>query len=154
MAHGTTTERVKPLLKPAARASGVALGKAVERFLRVCWSMYSFYIVLISSAEISVTTVAAFFYFKFFLLMNMNSGTSTLARPCTNMCGPWGSRLSETPPILVAGFEKLWRTLKKLTSGWTVKRKDKDEDVERELIYICIVAFYLDQCGNCDKSFR
>lgn len=76
----------------------------------------------------------------FFLLMNMNSSTSTLVRPHTNMCGPWGSRLYKTPPILVAGFEKglaaLTFALKKLTSGWTMKRKDKDEDVERDLILI------------------
>lgn len=58
---------------------------------------------------------------------------------------------------MVAGFEKglvaLMFTLRKLTSGWTVKRKDKDEDVESDLISICIVAFNLDQCGTCDKSF-
>lgn len=61
MAHGTTTERVKLLLKPGARASRVALGKAVER---VCVCVFK-YIVLISSGEISVTTVAAIFNFKY-----------------------------------------------------------------------------------------
>lgn len=64
MAHGTTTEGVELLLKAEARASGVALGNAGERIC-VCLKYVFILHSLISSAEISVPTVAAIFNFKY-----------------------------------------------------------------------------------------
>lgn len=54
------------LLKQEAGASGVALGKAVARvFVHLRRGMYSLHVVLILSAEISVTPVAVIFHLKY-----------------------------------------------------------------------------------------
>lgn len=83
MAHGTTTERMEMLLKQEAGASGVALGEAVARVVVRARSMCSFHIVFISSAEISVTTVAVIFQSKY---AGRPFGFCSRAR--ADMCGP------------------------------------------------------------------